>query len=110
MGLTMQPPKTNLAPSPPLLRWWVLGSAVIALAARPAVAGPLFGSPVPYVTAGYAYAVAIADLNEDGRPDLVVGNLYSTKVSVLLGNGDGTFQPERELDLGVEPGFVTVGD
>jgi hypothetical protein len=33
--------------------------------------------------------IAIGDFNEDGKPDLVIAT--SIKVSVLLGNGDGTF-------------------
>ena len=37
-------------------------------------------------------AVAVADLNGDGRLDLVVGNGAAIGV-VLLGNGDGTFKP-----------------
>jgi hypothetical protein len=38
-------------------------------------------------------AVAIADVNGDHKPDLVVANSGSNTVGVLLGNGDGTFQP-----------------
>src|SRR5262245_52636959 len=37
-------------------------------------------------------AVAVADVNRDGHPDLVVANRDSSTVSVLLGNGNGTFQ------------------
>jgi len=63
--------------------------------------GLSFASAVAYLSDGNgANAVAIADVNNDGKPDLVVTNwcAYSscttpgTNVAVLLGNGDGTFQ------------------
>jgi hypothetical protein len=42
---------------------------------------------------GYQSSVGVADVNGDGRPDLLVANLDSSTAGVLLGNGDGTFQP-----------------
>ena len=42
-------------------------------------------------------SVAVADVNGDGKPDLVVANYGSNTVSVLLGNGDGTFQAPAHL-------------
>jgi hypothetical protein len=37
-------------------------------------------------------ALAVGDFNHDGKPDLVVGTIAGSQVSiVLLGNGDGTF-------------------
>jgi hypothetical protein len=41
---------------------------------------------------GNAQSVAVADVNGDGKPDIVVANEGSSTVGVLLGNGDGTFQ------------------
>jgi hypothetical protein len=42
---------------------------------------------------GYALSIAVADVNADEKPDIVVANWGSGTVGVLLGNGDGTFQP-----------------
>src|SRR3989442_12860657 len=42
-------------------------------------------------------SVAVGDFNGDGKPDLAVANAGSDTVSVLLGNGDGTFQAARTL-------------
>ncbi|MGA2593848.1 MAG: VCBS repeat-containing protein [Bryobacteraceae bacterium] len=44
-----------------------------------------------YLVAGTPQALAIADLNRDGIPDIVVGTAEGTQV--LLGRGDGTFLP-----------------
>jgi uncharacterized repeat protein (TIGR01451 family) len=51
----------------------------------------------------YPQSVMVADLNGDGIPDLVVTPEFGNKVSVLLGNGDGTFQPQRTIALGQHP-------
>jgi Bacterial Ig-like domain (group 3)/FG-GAP-like repeat len=60
---------------------------------------------VTYFTGGdAAMSVAVADLNGDDKPDLVVANeTFSAtggSVAVLLGNGDGTFQPAINYDSG----------
>src|SRR5207253_1635511 len=55
-------------------------------------------------------SVAVGDLNNDGKPDLVVANLDSHDVSVLLGKGDGTFRAAVNHGAGMEPVSVAVGD
>ena len=53
---------------------------------------------------------AIADLDEDGIPDIAVLNTFSDNLSVLLGNGDGTFQPERSFFVGNAPASLATRD
>lgn len=50
------------------------------------------------------------DVNRDGVPDLVTANPGSGDVSVLLGNGDGSFQPGRTFAVGTAPAAVAGMD
>jgi hypothetical protein len=52
-----------------------------------------FASPITYTTLQGAEQTAVADMNGDGKPDLVVpiADPYIGKVAILLGKGDGTF-------------------
>jgi hypothetical protein len=54
--------------------------------------------------------VATADLNGDGKLDLVVANTGGNTISVLLGNGNGVFKPAIEYTVGTGPAFVAIGD
>ena len=81
--------------------------ATAALDAKTAVAGfPLTG----YGVGSYPYGVAVGDFNGDGKPDLVVTNEGSSSVSVLLGNGDGTYQTQVAYTTGNCPYGVAVAD
>jgi hypothetical protein len=68
--------------------------------------GPLVSYPV---VESDSSAVVAGDFNNDGRLDLAVGNGTSNTVSVLPGNGDGTFQAARTSGAGDGQGLV-VGD
>ena len=50
------------------------------------------------------------DFSGDGRTDLAVANLGSNDVSVLLGNGDGTFQNQVRYPAGTSPFALVAGD
>src|SRR5437879_4793373 len=88
---------------------------------------PFIGDPESIVMLGNAYgscqlaqrlsfwaaeseSLAAVDFNGDGKIDLVVANAGSNNISVLLGNGDGTFQAARTFPVGNRLEFVAVGD
>ncbi len=66
-----------------------------------------FQPSVELVDAGTS-GVAIGDFNGDGKPDTAVTHFPDT-LSVLLGNGDGTFQSPLEFSPGPDGGPITVG-
>jgi hypothetical protein len=77
-----------------------------------------FQPQVSYAVGVEPYSAAVADFNGDGIPDLAVSNsicLYKSAcgpgtVSILLGNGDGTFQPDVEYVVGLAPSGLAAGD
>ncbi len=76
--------------------------------------GGRFRDAFDYAAAGYRAAVAAADLDGDGVVDLAVVNFASSQLSVLLGNGDGTFRPAvqypESTNLDAGPTSLVVTD
>jgi hypothetical protein len=60
--------------------------------------------------------IAVGDLNGDGKLDLVVANndagttAVNNTINVLLGNGDGSFQPAQSFTVGTNPTAVALAD
>ncbi|MSQ06746.1 MAG: hypothetical protein EXR46_06080 [Dehalococcoidia bacterium] len=61
------------------------------------------GSPGPF-------AIAIADLNADERPDLITANINANTVSILLGTGTGSFEDAINFPVGASPTSIAIGD
>ena len=66
---------------------------------------PSFAAP-----GSFPHSVTSADVNGDGKADLIAANNGDNTVSVLLGNGDGTFAPQATFAVGGNPVSVTSTD
>jgi hypothetical protein len=71
--------------------------------AAKSVGNPGFRSPV-------LAQFAVADVNGDGRPDIIVTSPGLNSVSVLMNNGNGSFAPAQTYAVGATPTGVAVGD
>ncbi|WP_446379639.1 Ig-like domain-containing protein [Coleofasciculus sp. D1-CHI-01] len=74
---------------------------------------PVFFSDATNFAVGdnpYGEGMGIADFNLDGNLDIAVANLSSNNVSVLLGNGNGSFSPANNFGISNNPFSVAVGD
>ena len=67
-------------------------------------------APITLATGRRPSWITPADVNGDGKIDLVVANSYDGTVSIFLGNGDGTFQAQRTIAAGYGTWDVQVAD
>ena len=92
---TSSPPTTT---TPPSVCCWATATA------------PSQPQATTYATGSAPNSVAVADLNGDGKPDLVVANAGDNTVGVLPNNGDGTFAPQVTYATGSIPSSVAMAD
>lgn len=69
---------------------------------------PAPGSPIA-VACG-ASGVVVGDLNNDGKPDLVVGCEQTRTLTVLLATSGGVFRASNPIPLPEPPGNIKLGD
>lgn len=76
----------------------------------------LFNAPVTYATAESVYDMIAVDVNNDGKLDLAACTEFNHEgMSVLIGNGDGSFKPAQNYDGAYSPDLrnesgITSGD
>lgn len=95
----------------------VFAAVLFLLVCRPPVAAAVeFSSPISYAAGINPVAIVTGDFNGDGKLDLAVANqgdgttTNPGSVSILLGKGDGTFQPAVNYPAGQSPNSIAVAD
>ncbi len=69
-----------------------------------------WANPQSPATGSAPQAIAVADFNGDGIPDLAIVNSSSDSVTILIGKGDGTFTASASPQTGSQPVAIAVGD
>lgn len=67
-------------------------------------------SPLGFTLISPFITITSADFNGDGNLDLAITNYAGRSVSILLGNGSGSFTPHTTLDIETQAGRVAVAD
>jgi FG-GAP-like repeat len=84
------------------------GGASVLLGNGDGTFAPAVSYPVP--SPAFTNAVAIADFNGDGKPDIAVTNYDGYDVSVFIGVGDGTFKKPVNYPASINPVGLVTGD
>jgi hypothetical protein len=89
--------------------------SVLLNATAPGATTPSFAAPQAFAAGNLPFSVTAADVNGDGKPDLIVANLNDNTVSVLLnttapGASTPTFATQQAFATGFRPQSVAVAD
>jgi hypothetical protein len=74
------------------------------------IACSLFRAQSTYPAGFYLQSVAVVDVNNDSKPDIIVADLGYGNAGVLLNTGNGTFNPQVTYPTGSSPYSVAVVD
>ncbi|WP_193789079.1 beta strand repeat-containing protein, partial [Zavarzinella formosa] len=69
-----------------------------------------FGTAVRYASGTIPFAVAIGDMNTDGKPDILVADAAAGDVLVLTGDSAGSFSLADSVPVGKQPESLTIAD
>jgi hypothetical protein len=72
--------------------------------------GVSFLPPQSYTVGSLPFNAVLADFNGDKILDMAVANSGTDTISVLMGNGDGTFGPQTTYTVGNEPVALIAAD
>lgn len=67
------------------------------------------GTPNYFANVAEPLAIATADMNKDGRLDLIVGHIPG-RISTYMGNGDGSFSAPQSVSTSLYPHSLAVAD
>ena len=89
--------------------------SVLLNTTAPGATTPSFAAQQTFATGDQPYSVTAADINGDGKPDLIVANCEANTVSVLLnttapGATTPSFATQQTFATGSEPDSVTAAD
>jgi hypothetical protein len=92
-----------------LLLIWLIRNSQASTAGPPPLATPLSFVRADY-PARMPMSIAAADLNRDGRPDLIFTNAGDGSLGVLLGDGSGGFLRQTKVLVGKQPERLALAD
>ena len=93
-----------------LLLGILLGTGGQAGRAQVTCISPSFSEAVSFETGLFASGVALADFSLDGVLDMAVSNQNAGNVSILIGDGRGSFGAKTDVPVGGPPQRIIAAD